>query len=151
MPDFKLSKQSLGRLVGVHMLLASVMKTAIKSTKVDFGITEGVRTEERQKLLVYTGKSKTLASKHLTGDAVDVSAYVNGNITWDIEPFYEIADAVRYSARLHNAPVRWGGAWTVPDIREWHGTMKDASESYVKKRKEQGRKPFVDAPHFELM
>lgn len=151
MNNFKLSARSLGRLVGVNMLLASIMKTAINETTVDFGISEGLRSEERQKMLVETGKSQTLASKHLKGEAVDVLAYVNGSITWDMEPFYEIANAVQRAAQLHSTQIRWGGAWTVPDIREWAGTMKEASASYIETRREQGRKPFIDAPHFELM
>ena len=47
--------------------------------------------------------------------------------------------------------VRWGAAWTVTDIREWEGNMEEAMNSYVDTRRSQGRRPFIDAPHFELM
>jgi hypothetical protein len=45
--------------------------------------------------------------------------------------------------------VRWGAAWTVPDIREWTGTMEEAMNSYTDLRRSQGKRPFIDAPHFE--
>ena len=46
---------------------------------------------------------------------------------------------------------RWGAAWTITDIREWNGTMEQAMNSYIDTRRSQDRRPFIDAPHFELM
>jgi len=46
--------------------------------------------------------------------------------------------------------TRWGAAWNIPDIREWDGTMQDAMDFYIDTRRSQGRRPFIDGPHFEL-
>ena len=49
--DFKLSQRSLDRLKGVDPDLVEVVKRAIDLTEVDFGVSEGLRTLERQKEL----------------------------------------------------------------------------------------------------
>lgn len=77
---FRLSSRSLARLDGVHPDLIRVVKRAIQITPVDFGITEGLRTKERQKELVAKGASRTLKSRHLTGHAVDVVAYIGSEV-----------------------------------------------------------------------
>ena len=41
---FRLSKRSTGRLEGVNDDLVAVVKRAIELTKVDFGVTEGLRS-----------------------------------------------------------------------------------------------------------
>ena len=46
---YKLSQRSLDRLEGVKPDLINVVKRAIELTTIDFGVIEGVRTEERQK------------------------------------------------------------------------------------------------------
>ena len=43
---FKLSQRSLGKLEGVHPDLVATVKRAIEITKVDFGVTAGVRDLE---------------------------------------------------------------------------------------------------------
>ncbi len=68
---FRLSERSLDRLEGVNPSLVAVVQRAIELTTVDFGVTEGVRSEETQRRYVVAGKSQTMASKHRTGDAVD--------------------------------------------------------------------------------
>ena len=50
--SFKLSNRSLGKLEGVHPDMVATVKRAIELTKVDFGITCGLRTVEEQKRLV---------------------------------------------------------------------------------------------------
>ena len=74
---FKLSQRSLDRLDGVKQDLVNVVRRAIEITTIDFGVTEGLRTEERQKELVAKGASKTMKSKHLDGNAVDLMVYVD--------------------------------------------------------------------------
>lgn len=54
----------------------AVVRHALELSSVDFGITEGLRTQERQKQLYVESKSQTMYSRHLTGDADDVVAYV---------------------------------------------------------------------------
>ena len=148
---FKLSSRSIDRLNGVDSGLITVVNTAIDMTKVDFGVTCGMRTVEEQKELVAKGASQTMKSKHLEGRAVDLVAYIGPNITWALNKYDEIADAMADAARIHGVKVKWGAAWSVGNIAEWDGSMEDAMNSYVDLRRSQGRRPFIDAPHFELM
>jgi hypothetical protein len=83
--SFKLSNRSLGKLEGVHPDMVATVKRAIELTKVDFGITCGLRTVEEQKRLVATGRSQTMNSKHIPqsdeySHAVDCLAYVDGDV-----------------------------------------------------------------------
>ena len=148
---YKLSTRSQERLMGVEPELKEVVYKAIKVTKIDFGVIEGLRTEEKQKQLVESGASQTMKSKHLEGRAVDLMAYIGGRGSWELNVYDEIADAMKEAAVKVDVAVRWGAAWTVTDIREWEGTMEDAMNSYIDTRRSQGRRPFIDAPHFELM
>ena len=148
---YKLSTRSQEKLIGVNSELKEVVCLAITYTKIDFGVIEGLRTEKRQRALVDSGASKTMKSKHLDGRAVDLMAYVDGRGCWELNVYDEVADAMKRAAIEVDVTVRWGAAWTVPDIREWNGTMEEAMNSYVDTRRGQGRRPFIDAPHFELI
>ena len=148
---YKLSTRSQERLMGVEPELKEVVYEAIKVTKIDFGVIEGLRTEEKQKQLVESGASQTMKSKHLEGRAVVLMAYIGGRGSWELNVYDEIADAMKEAAIKVDVAVRWGAAWTVTDIREWEGTMEDAMNSYIDTRRSEGRRPFIDAPHFELM
>ena len=148
---YKLSTRSQERLMGIEPELKEVVYEAIKVTKIDFGVIEGLRTEEKQKQLVESGASQTMKSKHLEGRAVDLMAYIGGRGSWELNVYDEIADAMKEAAVKVDVAVGWGAAWTVTDIREWEGTMEDAMNSYIDTRRSQGRRPFIDAPHFELM
>lgn len=147
---FKLSQRSLNNLEGVDIRLAAVVKRAIELTKVDFGVIEGLRTPERQRELVQSGASQTMFSKHVEGYAVDLMAYIGSRGSWELNLYDDIADAVRQAAQEKGLPIRWGGAWTVPDIRKWEGTMQSAMDSYIDTRRAQGKRPFIDGPHFEI-
>lgn len=96
--SFGLSKRSLDRLQGVHPRLVAVVKEASALTPVDFMITEGVRTKVRQAALVRAGASRTMASRHLTGHAVDVVALVDGEVRWDWPLYPRIAAAFKAAA-----------------------------------------------------
>ena len=148
---FNLSSRSLGRLDGVDEKLSNVVKKAIGYSTVDFGVIQGLRSVEEQNELVARGLSKTMKSKHLEGRAVDLMAYLNGRACWEINVYDEIADAMKRAAIEEDVPVRWGAAWTVSDIRKWEGTMEEAMLHYVDIRRGQNKRPFIDAPHFELM
>jgi len=147
---YKLSKRSLAKLEGVNPKLVNVVKRAIELTKVDFGVTEGLRSIERQKELVAAGKSQTMKSKHIEGNAVDLVAYIGNDIAWELNLYDDIADAMKKAAQEQNVSIKWGAAWTVPDITEWDGSMVEAMNSYIDERRSQGRRPFIDGPHFEL-
>ena len=148
---FKLSQKSLDKLITVEPQLQSVVRRAIELTKVDFGVIEGIRTVERQKELVAKGASKTTKSKHIEGRAVDLMAYIDGRGCWELNIYDDIADAMKQAAIEADVGLVWGAAWNVDDIREWEGSMKEAMNYYIDTRREQGRRPFIDAPHFQLV
>ena len=148
---FRLSQRSRNNLVGVRPELVSVVERAIQITTVDFAVTEGLRTEAKQRELVAKGASQTMNSKHLTGRAVDLVAFIGGRISWELNLYDEIADAMRLAALEKNTGIRWGAAWNIPDIRHWSGTMEEAMHHYIDARRKLGRRPFIDAPHFELV
>jgi peptidoglycan L-alanyl-D-glutamate endopeptidase CwlK len=121
--SFALGAKSKEKLQGVDIRLVRLVEQAIKETKVDFTVLEGLRTPERQKQLVNDGFSQTLKSKHLTGHAVDLVALVNGKVSWDKEHYPEIARAMKKAAAEQQVNIRWGGDF----------------------------KSFFDGPHFELI
>ena len=151
MSKYKLSKRSLSKLEGVNEPLVATVKRAIELTKVDFGVICGLRTQEEQRALVAKGASQTVRSKHLTGNAVDLMAYIDGRGCWELKMYDEIADAMKQAAQETGAKIRWGCAWHIDDIRNWHGgTMEDAMNRYIDLRRAAKASVFLDGPHFEL-
>ena len=154
---FSLSSRSKGKLEGVHPDMVAVVETAITLTKIDFGVTYGVRTMEEQKKLYESGRSQTMNSKHLLQDdtgyshAVDVVAYDGSDVVWEINVYDDICDAFKKAAEMHGVAIKWGAAWSEGDIRSYPGTAEDAMNAYIDLRRSQGRRPFIDGPHFELM
>ena len=148
---YNLSQRSIDRMDGVDERLVACVKRAIELSEIDFGVTQGLRTIEEQEALVAKGASKTMKSKHIDGLAVDLMAYVNGRGCWELNVYDEIADAMKAAAQELDVPIRWGAAWHINDIREWEGTMEEAMNDYVDTRRGQGKRPFIDAPHFEIM
>ena len=108
---FKLSQRSLDRMKGVDERLVNVVKRAIEISEIDFMVTEGLRTEARQKQLVAAGASKTMKSKHLVGKAVDLAAVVDGQVRWDWPLYIKIATAMKRAAEIFNVKIVWGGDW----------------------------------------
>lgn len=120
---FKFSKRSLDALKGIHPDLRKVVNRALELTAVDFIVTEGLRTLDRQRHLVAQGASRTLKSRHLTGHAVDVVATTApGTVSYKVADMKAIAKAFKAAAKELGISIEWGGDW----------------------------KTFVDTPHFEL-
>jgi len=136
---------------GVDERLVAVVKHAITSTKTDFGVIQGLRTIEMQKALVAKGASQTMKSKHLDGLAVDLMAYIGGRGSWELNLYDDLADAMAEGANAVGCKVRWGAAWHIDSIGQYKGTMEEAMNEYIDLRRSQGRRPFIDGPHFELM
>ena len=154
--SFRLSQRSMDRLEGVHPDMTAVVERAIQLTGVDFGVTQGVRTLDEQKANVAAGRSQTMASKHLLQDdgfshAVDVVAYVGPDVSWELNVYDDICDAFKEAAKEVGCSIKWGAAWSEGDIRTYEGSAEEAMMAYVDLRRSQGRRPFIDAPHFELM
>ena len=117
---FKLGTKSLSTLKGVHPDLVKVVKRAIELTECDFTITEGLRTKERQAQLLKEKKTTTSNSRHLTGHAVDLAAWVDGTVSWNWDHYYKIAEAVKQAAIELNISIVWGGEWkSFPDAPHW--------------------------------
>ena len=114
--SFRFSVRSRARMKGVHPALIGVMEAAIRRSPVDFLVTEGLRTPERQRALVRAGASRTLKSRHLTGHAVDVAALVDGKVRWDWPLYPRIAEAVKAAAADLGVAIVWGGDW--PTLRD---------------------------------
>ena len=108
---FKLGPRSRARLQGVHPDLVKVVELAIELTTVDFTVLEGLRTPERQKALVAAGASQTTNSRHLTGHAVDIGAWVDDQVDWSWPLYHQIAKAMKAAAAELNIPIEWGGDW----------------------------------------
>lgn len=110
---FKFSQRSENNLSGVNADLQRLARVALSLSGVDFGITEGLRTKERQRELVAAGKSQTMRSRHLTGHAVDVYAYPPGmpGGCWDWKWYEQIATAFQLASQQTGIPIEWGGDW----------------------------------------
>ena len=63
----------------------------------------------------------------------------------------DLADAMAEASREVDVPIRWGAAWHISNIAQFKGSMEEAMNEYVDTRRTQGRRPFIDGPHFELM
>lgn len=125
---FRLSKRSESNLAGVNPDLVKVVRRALELSTVDFSVIEGLRTAERQKELVATGKSKTMNSRHLTGHAVDLFP-VGGD--WnDYRCWLPVLDAMHKAGEELGVKLRFGVTWT--------DNPHDKSAR------------FLDAPHVEL-
>lgn len=154
--SYTLSTRSLERLNGVNESLVNIVKAAIKKTKIDFGVTCGLRTKSEQAELVKKGASQTMNSRHLpqestgTSHAVDLVAYISGRVSWELNLYDDIADAMKDAAIKEGKPIRWGAAWHKP-LNEWDGSAEDLMNQYIDLRRSEGRRPFIDAPHFELV
>lgn len=108
---FKLSARSLKALEGVHPDLVAVVRRALQISEIDFVVTEGLRTPARQKQLHAAGASQTLNSRHLTGHAVDLAAWV-GQVRWDWPLYPKLAKAMKAAAAELGVKIVWGGDWT---------------------------------------
>jgi len=123
---YNLSKKSRDRLAGVHPDLVKVVERAIEITEIDFAVLEGVRSKTRQEQLVKAGASQTVRSRHLTGHAVDLGAYVAGSVRWDWPLYHKLAVAVKQAAAELQVPIEWGGDWTTfKDGPHWQLPWKE--------------------------
>lgn len=100
-------------LKGVNPTLADLMYKVEAQHPDAFEISEGMRDLETQKKYVAEGKSQTMNSKHLTGNAVDIAMVgPDGSINWDFEAYRPIADTAKATAAALGIPdFVWGGDW----------------------------------------
>ena len=146
---YQLGKRSKDRLLGVDPRMVAVVEKAITISEQDFSVICGLRTVKEQEALVAKGASQTMKSKHLEGLAVDLMAYIDGG-RWELNLYDEIADAIRKAAIELEVNVRCGAAWH-KTLNECDGTAEDLMNEYIDLRRSQGRRPFIDGPHFEIV
>lgn len=127
----QLSQRDLERLKGVHPSLVMAVKKCAEITNIDFIVTEGLRTLEKQKEYLAKGVTTTLNSRHLTGHAVDLAVWfdydkdkvVDANeISWKFEFYKQLSDNMKKAASQVGVAIEWGGDW----------------------------KSFKDGPHFQI-
>ena len=106
-----LTQKSLDRMAGVDPRLVAVMGAAAAICPLQFIVTEGLRSKERQAMLVQAGKSQTMNSEHCKGRAVDVCVMIDGKADWTFSNYQKVALAVKAAALQLNIPVEWGGDW----------------------------------------
>lgn len=113
---FVYSQRSLLNLSEVDQHLQTVAECAIRHTPVDFVVIDGGRTAREHVVNVANGKSWVKRSRHQDGMAIDIAAWVNGQITYEPAPYYKIADAFYFCSETLNIPIVWGGEWKVKDL-----------------------------------
>jgi peptidoglycan L-alanyl-D-glutamate endopeptidase CwlK len=126
----KFNQASENRLKKLHPdLLKVVRRMQSLNEDSDFGavVTCTVRTVAEQKLLVKSGASKTMNSRHIPSKdgyakAIDFAVTLKGKVRWDWPLYQRLAGLMKEAAELENIPITWGGDW----------------------------KSFRDGPHFEL-
>lgn len=108
---FKFGARSESRLVGVHPDLVRVVRRALELSTVDFSVSEGLRTRERQAELFKAGKSKTMNSRHITGHAVDLYPVTKAGADWVAADFAPVVVAMKAAAKELGIPLIHGADW----------------------------------------
>ena len=140
------SETSKERLATCHVDLQTLMNEAIKFCPIDFGISEGHRSVERQQELfkqippVTSIDGINTLSKHnyKPSKAVDIYAWVNGKLSYNMQYMafvggyiMALADRLYLSGEIAHK-IRWGG--------NWDGDGEIITDQTL-----------VDLPHFEIM
>lgn len=143
---YKFGERSLDNLRTAHLDIQRVMIEALETSMVDFGISEGHRSLERQKKLFDEGKSRidgiSKKGKHNYSPslAVDIYAYVEGrkDLAFDkVHLAYLGGHIMSVANRMYidcviDLELRWGGNW------DGDGTLLFDQKLW-------------DMPHFELL
>lgn len=136
--EYKFGKRSLDNLKNVHPDLVKVMMAAIKNSPVDFTITEGLRSQTRQKELYAQGRTKkgikvtyvdgvkklsnhqdeVDGKKDNLGSAVDLYPFFLGQVQVNhndtIKNLKLIAAHIKKVAAELKIGITWGGDWKNP-------------------------------------
>ncbi len=136
MPKF--SKRSLDNLLGVHPKMIHLLNEAIKTSPVDFTITDGVRTSQEQIDLYAIGRRGKRGEVIVTkkdgvkkksnhqpksdgfGYAVDLYPYYEGKVQVTgievVPALQQIAQHIKERAAMLGIKVIWGGDWNMRDL-----------------------------------
>ena len=129
---YRFSKRSRERIKDIKPVLITILEEGIKDSPYDFGIPGdgGHRTATRQMELYARGRTTeeledkgivgiegrpdksritwTLNSYHMTGNAFDIYAYVDGRASWDRKYLEPIARHLIEVASKHGIVLNWG-------------------------------------------
>ena len=135
---YKFGKRSLDSLKNVHPDLVKVMMAAITNSPVDFTITEGLRSQARQKELYAQGRTKkgikvtnvdgvkklsnhqdeADGKKDNLGSAVDLYPFFLGQVQVNhkdtVKNLKLIAAHIKKVAAKLKIEITWGGDWKNP-------------------------------------
>jgi peptidoglycan L-alanyl-D-glutamate endopeptidase CwlK len=137
------SKRSESNLKTCHKDLQKIASEAIRVSRIDFGISEGYRSVEKQQEYFNQGKSKVdgikIKGKHNYNPsmAFDIYAYVGGKAVWETKHLCYLGGMIVGIAEMLLAKgeithkLRWGGNWDMDGE-----IISDQT--------------FQDLPHFEL-
>jgi hypothetical protein len=80
---------------------------------IEIQVSETLRDKDRQADLVSQGKSQTMNSRHLTGNAADIFIQnPDGSANWDFEAYRPVAEiAKEVAAEKGYDDLVWGGDW----------------------------------------
>jgi peptidoglycan L-alanyl-D-glutamate endopeptidase CwlK len=106
-----LSEKSLAKMAGVDARLQAVIGAAAAICPLDFQVSEGLRSRQRQQMLCMAGKSTTLNGQHCLGRAVDIFVIKDGAADWNFENYRTVAKAVKKAAAQLGIEIEWGGDW----------------------------------------
>ncbi|AYO37324.1 M15 family peptidase [Serratia sp. P2ACOL2] len=126
--NYRFSERSEGNLKGVNSELVAVVRRALELSPVNFTVIGGLRTKARQQQLKDAGASKTMNSRHLSGNAVDLLPV---GADWnDYKCWLPVLVAMWQTGQELGVKLRFGLTWT------------DNPEDKPAK--------FLDAPHVEI-
>ena len=147
---FTWGKGSKQRLSKVDPLMSKIATRALELSPYDFSVAQGLRTIEEQQKLYDEGKSQTMNSKHLGGNAIDFAPIIDGKVNYDDKYIFAIADAFKKAADELGIDLRWGGNWN-KNIGGYTKSSKDLHQEYLDESKRKNKNPFIDKVHFELV
>lgn len=154
----KYSNSSMSRLNKCERDIKLFAIELLVHSKTDLSILKStLRTIEEQRQFVDSGVSQTMDSKHLPNErglseAVDIGIYIPGVNIWkhpSITHMYEELHATAQDvARGLNINIRSGVCWSnLNTSRDFNDLLRD----YRERKYRQGKRPFFDGPHFELI
>ena len=140
---YRFSSRSETQLSGCHAELQLLAHEALSHSQIDFAVTEGHRSIERQKQLFDAGRSridginKRGKHNHSPSLAFDLCAIVKGKASWKESHMSYLGGVLTataqalYAAGRMKQRLRWGGNW-------------DGDGEIITDQS------FIDLPHFEL-
>jgi peptidoglycan L-alanyl-D-glutamate endopeptidase CwlK len=151
---FDISKYGGDLLDDLHPDLARVVRRAAVISPFTFRVFCVARTIEEQAANVKKGVSKTMASRHIPAN--DGYVYAVDLVPWDGQKwnhtdwkyYFPLGEVMKQAAIAEKVPVEWGAVWD--RLLNNLGKTEQGVREYSARMKAQGRKAFLDGPHFQL-